>query len=118
MDHPYFTILSHPTGRLIAEREPYDIDMTRVIRQARDRGCYLELNAHPERLDLSDVHCQMAREEGVLISIASDAHSIQDLDVLRYGVSQARRGWLTKGDVLNSRPLKDLLPLLRRTFHG
>lgn len=118
MDHPYFTILSHPTGRLIAEREPYDIDMTRVIRQARDRGCYLELNAHPERLDLSDVHCQMAREEGVLISIASDAHGIQDLDVLRYGVSQARRGWLTKGDVLNSRPLQDLLPLLRRTFHG
>jgi DNA polymerase (family 10) len=118
MDHPYFTILSHPTGRLIAEREPYDIDMTRVIRQARDRGCYLELNAHPERLDLSDVHCQMAREEGVLISIASDAHGIQDLDDLCYGIAQARRGWLTKGDVLNSRPLKDLLPLLRRTFHA
>ena len=118
MDHPYFTILSHPTGRLIAEREPYDIDMSRVIRQARDRGCFLELNAHPERLDLSDVHCQMAREEGVLISIASDAHSLQDLDDLRHGIAQARRGWLTKGDVLNSRPLKDLLPLLRRTFHA
>ncbi len=118
MDHPYFTILSHPTGRLIAEREPYDIDMSRVIRQARDRGCYLELNAHPERLDLSDVHCQMAREEGVLISIASDAHSLQDLDDLRHGIAQARRGWLTKDDVLNSRPLKDLLPLLRRTFHA
>jgi len=118
MDHPYFTILSHPTGRLIAEREPYDLDMTRVIRQARDRGCYLELNAHPERLDLSDVHCQLAREEGVLISIASDAHSLQDLDDLCYGISQARRGWLAKGDVLNSRPLKELLPLLRRTFHA
>lgn len=118
MDHPYFTILSHPTGRLIAEREPYDLDMSRVIRQARDRGCYLELNAHPERLDLSDVHCQMAREEGVLISIASDAHSLQDLDDLRHGIAQARRGWLTKGDVLNSRPLKELLPLLRRTFHS
>ena len=118
MDHPYFTILSHPTGRLIAEREPYDLDMSRVIRQARDRGCYLELNAHPERLDLSDVHCQMAREEGVLISIASDAHSLQDLDDLRHGIAQARRGWLTKDDVLNSRPLKDLLPLLRRTFHA
>ena len=99
MDHPHFSILAHPTGRLIDEREPYDVDMTRVIRHARDRGCYLELNAHPERLDLTDVHCQMAREEGVLVSIASDAHTTLDFANLRYGVGQARRGWLERRDV-------------------
>ena len=116
MDHPHFSILAHPTGRLIDEREPYDIDMPRVIRHARDRGCFLELNAHPERLDLSDIHCQMAREEGVLVSIASDAHGPLDFDNLRYGIGQARRGWLEKNDVLNTRPLAALLPLLRGTM--
>jgi DNA polymerase (family 10) len=116
MDHPHFTILAHPTGRLLDTREPYDVDMLRIIRQARSRGCFLELNAHPERLDLLDVYCQMARDEEVLVAINSDAHSIQDLDNLRYGVGQARRGWLEKKDVLNTRPLKPLLPLLRRTM--
>jgi DNA polymerase (family 10) len=116
MDHPHFTILAHPTGRLIEEREPYDVAMTRVIRHARDRGCYLELNAHPERLDLLDTHCQAAREEGVLVSIDSDAHSTLDFENLRYGVGQARRGWLEARYVLNTRPLKELLPLLRKTM--
>lgn len=88
--------------------------MLRVIRQARDRGCFLELNAHAERLDLTDIHGQMAREEGVLVSIASDAHGTPDFANLIYGLGQARRGWLEKGDVLNTRPLKELLPLLRR----
>jgi DNA polymerase (family 10) len=114
MENPRLTILAHPTGRVIDEREPYDVDMARVIRQARDRCCFLELNAHPERLDLTDIHCQMAREEGVLISIASDAHSTLDLANLIYGVGQARRGWLEKQDVLNTRPLPELLPLLQR----
>ncbi|MEK7207414.1 MAG: DNA polymerase/3'-5' exonuclease PolX [Pseudomonadota bacterium] len=116
MDHPHFTILAHPTGRLLDSREPYDVDMLRIIRQARARGCFLELNAHPERLDLLDVYCQMARDEEVLVAINSDAHSTQDLDNLIYGVGQARRGWLEKKDVLNTRPLKLLLPLLRRTM--
>jgi len=116
MDHPHFTILAHPTGRVIEEREPYDVDMARLIRHARDRGCYLELNAHPERLDLTDIHCQMAREEGVLVSIDSDAHSTLDFANLRYGVGQARRGWLEAEDVLNTRPLKELLPLLRKAM--
>lgn len=114
MENPRLTILAHPTGRLIDAREPYDVDMARVIRQARDQRCFLELNAHPERLDLTDIHCQMAREEGVLISIASDAHGTLDFANLVYGVGQARRGWLEKQDVLNTRPLKALLPLLRR----
>jgi DNA polymerase (family 10) len=116
MDHPHFTILAHPTGRLLDTREPYDVDMLKIIRRARERGCFLELNAHPERLDLLDIYCQMARDEEVLVAISSDAHSAQDFDNLVYGVGQARRGWLEKKDVLNTRPLKLLRPLLKRTI--
>ncbi len=89
--------------------------MTKIIRHARERGCFLELNAHPERLDLLDTHCQQAREEGVLVSINSDAHSIADFDNLRFGVGQARRGWLEKQDVLNTRSLTALRKLLAGT---
>jgi DNA polymerase (family 10) len=115
MDNPNFTLLAHPTGRLLDRREPYDVDMSRIIRHARERGCFLELNAHPERLDLLDTHCQLAREEGVLVSINSDAHSTADFDNLRFGVGQARRGWLEKKDVLNTRSLAALRKLLAGT---
>ena len=114
MDRPHFTLLAHPTGRLLESREPYDVDMLKVIRKARERGCFLELNAHPERLDLLDVYCQMARDEGVLVAVNSDAHSTRDFANLAYGVGQARRGWLEKQDVLNSRTLRQLRPLLKR----
>ncbi|MDE2090202.1 MAG: PHP domain-containing protein, partial [Gammaproteobacteria bacterium] len=116
MDHPHFTILAHPTGRLLDSREPYDVDMLKIIRRARERGCFLELNAHPERLDLLDIYCQMAQDEEVLVAVSSDAHSTQDLDNLVYGVGQARRGWLEKQGVLNTRPLKLLMPLLKSTM--
>lgn len=116
MEHPHFTLLAHPSGRLIDRRAPYDVDMLRIIRQAKNRGCFLELNAHPERLDLLDTHCQMAREEGVLVSINSDAHSAFDLANLRFGVGQARRGWLEKKDVLNTRPLAELRALIKKTM--
>jgi len=116
MDHPYFTILAHPSGRLIDERAPYDVDMARIIRHARERGCFLEVNAHPVRLDLTDIDCLIAKEESVMLSINSDAHSILDFENLRHGVGQARRGWLEKNDVLNARPLHSLQPLLKRTM--
>ncbi len=112
MDQPHFSILAHPTGRLIGERDAYDVDMLAIVRKARSRGIALELNAHPDRLDLTDVHCRMAKEEGVLVSIASDAHGVDGLEVLRYGVGQARRGWLEKRDVLNTRSLRELKELL------
>lgn len=118
MDHPYFTILAHPTGRLIDERAPYEVDMSRVIRHARERGCFLEVNAHPIRLDLADTDCQAAKEAGVMVSINSDAHRTLDFGNLRYGVGQARRGWIEKQDVLNVRPLHALRPLLKRTMAG
>ena len=116
MDRPHFSILAHPTGRLIPSREPYDIDMPRIIRAARQRGCYLELNANAERLDLHDTHCQMAKAEGVLVAINSDAHRVDGFDDLRFGIAQARRGWLEKKDVLNTRGLADLRKLLARTI--
>jgi DNA polymerase (family 10) len=115
MDNPNFTLLAHPSGRLIERRAPYDVDMPRIIRHARERGCYLELNANPERLDLLDTHCQLAHEEGVLVSINSDAHGALDFDNLRYGIGQARRGWLEKRDVLNTRKLPALRKLLAAT---
>ncbi len=116
MDRPHFTVLAHPTGRLLGERDAYDIDLERVIRKARERGCFLELNANPQRLDLADIYCQMAKAEGVLVSINSDAHRTADLDNLPLGIGQARRGWLEKADVLNTRSLRELKALLRSTM--
>jgi DNA polymerase (family 10) len=92
--------------------------MPRVIRHARERGCFLEVNAHPIRLDLTDTDCQAAKEAGVMVSINSDAHSTLDFGNLRYGVGQARRGWIEKQDVLNGRSLHSLRPLLKRTMAG
>lgn len=115
MDRKHFNVFAHPTGRLIGEREPYDVDMPRLIQAARDRGCFLELNAHPDRLDLTDIHCRMAKEAGVLVSIATDAHHGSEIGYLRFGVGQARRGWLEAADVLNARSLPELRALLRRS---
>jgi DNA polymerase (family 10) len=116
MSHPHFTMLAHPSGRIIHERPPYDIDMPRIIREAGRRGCFLELNAHPDRLDLLDIYCQMAKEEGVLISVDSDAHSTFEFENLRFGIGQARRGWLERQNVLNTRPLGELRALISRTM--
>lgn len=114
MDNRYFSILAHPTGRLINAREAYDIDLERVLEAARDRGCVMELNAQPDRLDLDDRGCRLAKEVGIRIAISTDAHRIADLDLMRFGVDQARRGWLEPGDVVNTLPLAELRRLLRR----
>ncbi|HMB17233.1 MAG TPA: DNA polymerase/3'-5' exonuclease PolX [Pelovirga sp.] len=114
MDNPHFNILGHPTGRLINEREAYALDMEKIISAAKERGCFMEINAYPDRLDLNDRHCRMAREMGVKVAISTDAHSTEGLKNIRYGVGQARRGWLSKDDVLNTRRVADLLKLLKR----
>ena len=116
MDHPHFTLLAHPTTRELGKRPPMQADWLRIIRHARDRGCFLELNSQPDRLDLLDTWCHVAKDEGVMVAINSDAHSQQDLDDLAWGIGQARRGWLSADDVLNSRSLRQLRPLLRRTM--
>jgi DNA polymerase (family X) len=114
MDSPYFHILSHPTGRLINERRPYEVDLEKVMRAAKERGVAIELNAHPDRLDLDDVHCKTAKELGLKIAISTDAHHVDDLLYMRFGVGQARRGWLEPGDVLNTLSWKELQKLLKR----
>jgi len=113
MQNPYCNIIGHPTGRLIGERPPYEVDMQRIMKAARDKGCFLELNAHPDRLDLNDRHCRMARDMEVGVVISTDAHSTTDLEFMRLGVAQARRGWLSASDVLNTRSLEDLLAAMK-----
>ena len=85
------------------------------MRGAAERGCYLELNAQPDRLDLADMHCRLAKQVGVKVAISTDAHAETELDFMRFGVDQARRGWLEPDDVLNARPLGELHRLLKRT---
>ncbi|THJ23672.1 MAG: hypothetical protein CAF45_007370 [Nitrospira sp. CG24E] len=92
------------------------MNIYRLIRHVREHGCFLEANAHPVRLNLTDMNCRMTKEEGVLVSVNSDAHSVLDFENLRYGVGQARRGWIEKCDVLNAKFLRDLRPLLQRTM--
>ena len=116
MDHPYFSILAHPTSRLLEDRAGCAFDFERVLRAARERGCFLELNAQPARLDLDDRACRMARDAGVLVSIASDAHGTLELAHLQWGIGQARRGWLEPSHVLNTRSLAQLRPLLAATM--
>jgi DNA polymerase (family 10) len=114
MDNPLFNIFAHPTGRLIGQRPPYDIDMDRIIDAARERGCFLEVNASPDRLDLNDIHCRLAKERGVKVAVSTDAHAISQFDQIRFGVDQARRGWLEADDVLNTRSWKALKALFKR----
>jgi DNA polymerase (family 10) len=114
MRNPHVSILAHPTGRLIGQREPYAIDMDRVISAARDLGCCLEINAEPDRLDLNDIHAHAAKSKGVKVSVSTDAHSANAFQYIRFGINQARRGWLTAEDVINTRPLSELYTLLRR----
>ncbi len=114
MENPCFNILAHPSGRLIGLREPYEVDMDAIINVAKELGCILELNAQPDRLDLDDSYCKAAKEAGVKIALSSDAHSVNDLHYISYGISQARRGWLEKEDVVNTHPLTQFRKLLRR----
>jgi len=112
--HPRVQILGHPTGRLIGKREPYQIDLDQVMKAAADYGVALEINAQPERLDLDDVQARAAHEAGVRLVVSTDAHRVEDLNVMRYGVDQARRGWCEARHVLNTLALPELRSALRR----
>jgi DNA polymerase (family 10) len=112
--HPAVDILAHPTGRQLGRREPFQLDVEAVLEAAAEHSVAVELNANPRRLDLSDVHVHRAKELGVPVVISTDAHSPRELDHMRYGVEQARRGWLEAADVLNTRPWKDLKRWLAR----
>jgi len=108
MENPYVDIIGHPTGRLLGEREAMDLDMEKIIAAAAERGMAMELNSHWARLDLKDANLRMAKEYGVKIAICTDAHSIEDLQNIRYGIWTARRGWLEAGDVLNAKTADEL----------
>jgi DNA polymerase (family 10) len=114
VQHPRVHILGHPTGRLIGKREPYPVDITEVIKAACDHGVLLEINAQPDRLDLNDLHTHMAREAGVKLVISTDAHRVQELECIRYGVDQARRGWCEAKDVANTYHLAAFQKLIRK----
>jgi DNA polymerase (family 10) len=118
MQNPYVTILGHPTGRLLGEREAYEIDLDQVIRAARDTGTCLEINAFPQRLDLDDIHCKRARELGVMMAIGTDAHTNSQMETMALGLAVARRGWLERNDLLNTMSRDDLLPRLWAKRNG
>ena len=114
MRNPHADILFHPTGRVIQKREPYDVDMDEIIRTAKETGTVLEVDAYPDRLDLKDEHVRKAIEAGVKLVIDSDAHSVNHMRFLEFGVAQARRGWARKNDILNTLPEKDFIRSLKR----
>jgi len=100
--NPYVDMIGHPTGRLIPDREPADLDMDAVLSAAAEHGVALEINAHPSRLDLDDIYARRAIEMGIPLTINTDAHAESDLDLLHFGVATARRAWAKSEDVINS----------------
>ena len=113
MEKPHADILFHPTGRLIQKREPYDIDIEEVIKVAKRTGTILEIDAYPDRLDLKDEHVRKAVEAGVKLVIDTDAHNVNHLSFLHYGIATARRGWAKKSDILNTKSLEEFIKSLK-----
>lgn len=114
IENPHVSCVAHPTGRLLNRREPYEVDLDAVFAACKKHGKLLELNANPWRLDLNDVYCAAAKQHGIPIVINTDAHSVDGLNVLRYGILQARRGGLTKEDVANSRSWAEMKKLIKK----
>src|SRR4051812_32819763 len=114
MEHPWVDAIGHPIGRKIETRDPYSVDMERVIEAAARTGTMLEINAAPDRRDLDEIHARAAAEAGVLIVVDSDAHSVRNLELMTYGVATARRAWLTPAQVANTRSWAELQPLRKR----
>jgi DNA polymerase (family 10) len=113
MQNRFVSIIAHPTGRLIGYRESYQVDIDKIMNMAAKTGTILEINAYPERLDLNDVYCRMAKDKGVQLAIETDAHSIDGLEFMNLGVDVARRGWLEEKDIINTLPLDKLLKRLK-----
>ncbi len=113
MRNPNVDIISHPTGRILKRRDEYEIDFVQILRAAKETGAVLEINAHPARLDLKDANIRKAKEAGVKMVINTDAHRLEHLHFMEYGISQARRGWAEKKDIINCWPAEKLLKMLK-----
>lgn len=114
MNSPYLTMLGHPTGRLLLAREGYEVDLNEIIRKASETGTIIEINASPYRLDLDWRHLRQAKDAGVLLAINPDAHSTEELAVMAYGIGVARKGWLEKDDIINTRDVAGVEGILSR----
>ena len=114
INHPHVDIIGHPSGRIIGQREPYEVDWPKVFGDCAKTGTALEISAFPNRLDLKDTLCKEAKNYGVKFAISTDAHQAQHLELMRFGVAVARRGWLEKEDVINTRGLKELMAWAKR----
>jgi DNA polymerase (family 10) len=114
IENPYVHVIGHPTGRLLNEREPYAVDIDKILKAAKINNKFLELDAFPNRLDLNDVYCKKAKDMGVKICIGSDSHSIDQFVNMGLGISAARRGWLEKEDVVNTLSYEKLIKVLKR----
>ncbi|MBP1720592.1 MAG: hypothetical protein H6Q50_104 [Deltaproteobacteria bacterium] len=111
--NPHVDILSHPTGRILKRRDEYEADFDHLLKVAREEGKILEINAYPERLDLNDANIMKAVQAGVRMVVNTDAHHVDQLAVMRYGVAQARRGWANKKDIINTWPVAELLKVMK-----
>ncbi len=114
MKNPFVKIISHPTGRILKRRDEYQIDFDKILRAAKEFGVILEINSHPERLDLNDKNIKLAKEMQIKMVINTDAHHINNLRYMEFGVSQARRGWAEKKDIINTQPLEKLLKIFKK----
>ena len=111
LDHPHVDCIGHLTGRKLNKRSGADVDVERVVTRAVETGTALEINSQPDRLDMRDVHARLAGEAGVLVPVTTDAHSTKALGYRDLGIAQARRAWLTKANVLNTRPWREIAKL-------
>jgi DNA polymerase (family 10) len=118
MENPYVTILGHPTGRLLLSREPYQVDLSEIIKAATATQTVIELNANPHRLDLDWRFWKEAKANGIKCAISPDAHSVQGLQDLWFGIQIARKGWLTRNDVINCLPLEKISRVLENKRQG
>jgi len=110
----YVNVIAHPTGRLWGVRDAYDIELDEILKVARDTNTHLEINAFPQRLDLNDLHCRRAKEIGVKLALGTDAHEASQLQAVKFGIAVARRGWLTREDVINTLGIEQLLKAIKK----
>ncbi len=114
LQNQYINILAHPTERIIGHRNAYELEMSEIFRACKNEGVFMEINAQPERLDLNDIYIKAAKEDGIKFCISTDAHDQMSLDFMEYGVNQARRGWVEKEDLVNTKSVKELKKVLKR----